>query len=207
MSVVADQTLLDRGHRLPGPLRVGGAGDHRPGLGDRVDLALVVLRRAERSAVVEVGPPVPAAVPGVFLQRRRSASARSRHQAARAASPRCSARSANASAAVASMNQPFQTLSPLPPAPTWFMPSFQSPVPISGRPCGPSRQAVLQRAHAVLVDRPGHVAHVGQVVVLLLVGPQHRRLQERHPLVEQRGVAGGGDVVAGDEGQEVAGRR
>ena len=30
-----------------------------------------------------------------------------------------------------------QTLSPLPPAPTRFMPSFQSPPPISGRPCAP----------------------------------------------------------------------
>ena len=33
--------------------------------------------------------------------------------------------------------KPSQTLSPLPLAPTRFMPSFQSPEPISGRPCSP----------------------------------------------------------------------
>ena len=37
----------------------------------------------------------------------------------------------------ATRNQPSQTLSPCPRAPTRFMPSFQSPVPISGRPCAP----------------------------------------------------------------------
>ena len=33
-------------HRLRGPLGIGGAGDHGPGLGERVDPALVVARRA-----------------------------------------------------------------------------------------------------------------------------------------------------------------
>ena len=66
---IADQTILHRRHCLTRPLRVGGSGDDRPRLGDRIDLTLLVLRRAERSAVVEVCPPVPAAVPGVLLQR------------------------------------------------------------------------------------------------------------------------------------------
>ncbi|MCY1543066.1 hypothetical protein D9M68_788600 [compost metagenome] len=34
-------------------------------------------------------------------------------------------------------SQPSQTLSPLPPSPTRFMPSFQSPVPMSGKPWAP----------------------------------------------------------------------
>ena len=38
-------------------------------------------------------------------------------------------------------NQAIHTLSPCPSAPTLFIPSFQSPVPISGRPCGPNRLA------------------------------------------------------------------
>jgi hypothetical protein len=38
---------------------------------------------------------------------------------------------------VRASSQPSQTLSPLPPAPTRFMPSFQSPPPISGSPCSP----------------------------------------------------------------------
>ena len=36
--------------------------------------------------------------------------------------------------------KPSQTLSPLPPAPTRFMPSLQSPEPISGKPCAPKRR-------------------------------------------------------------------
>src|SRR3546814_3938389 len=36
---------------------------------------------------------------------------------------------------------PSQTLSPRPPSPTRFMPSFQSPVPISGRPRPPNRSS------------------------------------------------------------------
>ena len=121
--------------------------------GDRVDLALVVLRRAERRAVVEVGPAVPAAVPGVLppvppAAPRLAPGTRPHAPRRRAARPGRRTRSARRS-----KNQPFQTLSPLPPAPTLFMPSFQSPVPISGRPCGPSRSAVLQRPHAVLVER------------------------------------------------------
>ena len=34
-------------------------------------------------------------------------------------------------------NHPSHTLSPRPPMPTRFMPSFQSQLPIKGRPCGP----------------------------------------------------------------------
>ena len=33
------------------------------------------------------------------------------------------------------------------------MPSFQSPVPISGRPCAPTREAAVERARAVLEER------------------------------------------------------
>src|SRR5207302_9177495 len=69
LAVGAHQTPFDRGQGLSRALRVGGTGDHRPGLREGVDLALVVLGRAERGAVVEVGAAVPAAVPGVLLQR------------------------------------------------------------------------------------------------------------------------------------------
>src|SRR5437867_10708033 len=40
-------------------------------------------------------------------------------------------------------NQASQTLSPLPPSPTRLKPSFQSPPPISGNPCGPEVAARL----------------------------------------------------------------
>ena len=50
-----------------------GAGQHRPRLRDRIDAALVVLRRAQRRAVVVVAAPVPLAVPGRARARRRAA--------------------------------------------------------------------------------------------------------------------------------------
>ena len=50
-----------------------------------------------------------------------------------ATSPRASASAANLRRE-STRNQASQTLSPLPPAPTRFIPSFQSPLPISGRP-------------------------------------------------------------------------
>src|SRR5690606_14587169 len=45
-----------------------GAGQHRPRLRDRVDLALVAARRAPGPAVVVEGAHVPAAVPGAALE-------------------------------------------------------------------------------------------------------------------------------------------
>src|SRR4029434_2584226 len=42
-----------------------------------------------------------------------------------------------------------------------------------------------------------------QTIILLLFGPQDWRPQERHPLIQQRCVAGCGDVVTSDERQEV----
>jgi hypothetical protein len=56
-----------------------------------------------------------------------------RQFAARSSPGRPSARRANAVRA-AWRNQPSQMLSPFPCSPTLFMPSFQSPVPISGNP-------------------------------------------------------------------------
>ena len=55
---------------------------------------------------------------------------------ARSPSPRASAKGAKRSTAL-HRNQASQTDSPRPSWPTRFMPSFQSPVPISGRPCRP----------------------------------------------------------------------
>src|SRR5438093_10879448 len=50
-------------HRAFGePLR-NGSREHSPRLRDRIDLALVVLCRAERGPIVEVAAPVPFAVP------------------------------------------------------------------------------------------------------------------------------------------------
>ena len=61
-----------------------------------------------------------------------------RHIAATLSSSLCSASAANR-CKMSYRKKPSQTLSPLPSIPTRFIPSFQSPAPISGRPCSPKR--------------------------------------------------------------------
>ena len=75
------------------------------------------------------------------------------------------------------------------------MPSFQSPMPISGRPCAPVVQASPQRAQAVLVHGAVLVAHLRQIVHLVLVRLERPHGQEGHLLVEHRVVAGDPHVV------------
>src|SRR5205814_10703830 len=53
-------------HTAPG---IGGAGEHAPGLSDRVNAAFAALGRSERCTVVEISAPIPAAVPPDPLQR------------------------------------------------------------------------------------------------------------------------------------------
>src|ERR1700760_575933 len=60
---ISHQSLLDCGHRLAGTLGIAASRNHRPRLGYRVDLALIVGCGAKRSAIVEIGAAVPAPVP------------------------------------------------------------------------------------------------------------------------------------------------
>ena len=89
-----------------------------------------------------------------------------------AARVRVLARSARS---VTMRNQASHTLSPRPSTPTRFMPSFQSPMPISGRPCAPVVHALAQRAQAVLVHaRRAPSDDLRQVVDLVLVAARAR---------------------------------
>src|SRR6185503_10464188 len=58
-----------RRHRLLGVRARCGTGDDGPRLRDRVDLALLARRRAERRAVVVVGTAIPGAVPAGAFER------------------------------------------------------------------------------------------------------------------------------------------
>ena len=75
-----------------------------------------------------------------------------RRSARRAPRRRARGRAARSGAARRYRKNAIQTLSPRPSRPTRFMPSFQSPVPISGSPCAPTRERAVDRAAAVLVD-------------------------------------------------------
>ena len=98
-------------------------------------------------------------------------------------------------------NQPSHTLSPLPASPTRFMPSFQSPVPISGRPCAPVREAEVEAARAMLEQRRRLVGLAGLEVEIVLARLERRAVEERHLLVEDRHVARRLDIVRRDRGE------
>ena len=51
-------------HRSRGPPRVRLLREDRPRLRQRIDPALLVLRRSERRAIVEIGATIPVAIPG-----------------------------------------------------------------------------------------------------------------------------------------------
>ncbi len=65
--VLADQVLFQRAHREPLTLRLAGAGDDAPALGDRIDATLLTGCGAERRPVIEVRSAIPGAVPRVRL--------------------------------------------------------------------------------------------------------------------------------------------
>ncbi len=59
----------------------------------------------------------------------------------------------------------------------------------------------LDRSYAVFVERAALRRDRGQTVVLGLVGLQRPAIQKGDTFVQDRGIAGGRDVVVGDEGQ------
>ena len=157
----------------------------------RVDAAFFARRRAERRAVVEEAAPIPVAIPGLaFAARVRSAAAcvaparGARRLTARVGNggERRQARRAGTSRA--------RRFRPRRSSPTRFMPSFQSPLPISGRPWR-RRARLASSARAQCSKR------------LAVSSPRRRRgrscrarrlqplaLQEGHCFVEHGGVAG-----------------
>ena len=122
-----------------------------------------------------------------------------RQPAAAAGSPRRSAIGANCSSAEY-RNQPSQTLSPRPATPTRFMPSFQSPVPNSGRPCEPmARLESRPRTQCSNSEAAPGGFRGGQG--FLAVRRQRTACEERHLLVQHREILGDLQVVGDHEGE------
>src|SRR5690606_5528941 len=65
--VLAHQVLLQRSQRPRLTSRRAATGDHAPALRDGVYAALHALPGAQRRAIIEVGAPVPVAIPAVLL--------------------------------------------------------------------------------------------------------------------------------------------
>ena len=137
---LAHQVRRHRVHRAAHALGAADARQHRPALRDRVDAALgavassrAACRRRSRRGDTSRRPSRPAR--GAARGRRAR-----RRSAARTPRRRAAAPAAANSRSTSQRKKPSQTLSPRPCEPTRFMPSFQSPPPISGRPCAPKRR-------------------------------------------------------------------
>ena len=182
-------------------LGVARAGEHRPALRDRIDLAFRRSRRPQRRAVIEIRATIPAAVPGVALDIRTQAAPppagsvrrTPRRRAPPPATANCSSTSYRKNAS--------QTLSPLPWMPTRFMPSFQSPRTHQRQAVLAEPQAVQDGARAVLVEARRLVGATRQVVVRIFVGVHRAAFQEAHVFVQHAGVAGAGHIAAGRQRQ------
>ena len=88
-------------------------------------------------------------------------------------------------------------LSPLPPAPTRLRPSFQSPVPISGRPWLPTAKALVKGPRAVFEQSGVLLGNRGLKVRLQLIGVQDRPFEKGDHFVQNPNVAADLDVVGG----------
>src|SRR5262249_39401312 len=147
--------------------RVRGTGDHRPGLGEGVDLALVILGRSQGRAVVEIGAAIPGAVPGVGFQRRPQT-------LGPLPAPRRPRRVAASLGELCERLQHGDEEPAVPDALTLAVGAYpvHAIVPVARahqrQAVRPQLVAVLQGADAVFVNGPTLLAHARQVVVLLL---------------------------------------
>ena len=162
--------------------------------------------RAEPGAVVEGRATVPRAVPRLPLDRlayggrvRVPASRRGRRRG-----PSPAARTARWCATAASRATRFRRGRR---APTRFMPSFQSPVPISGRPCSPVSSMHWSRPRAQCSNSEAESsATIGWKKRVVLAGPQRRAFEKRHDLVQNRGIVRPGDIGRGRDRRARRGR-
>jgi hypothetical protein len=104
--------------------------------GERVDASFRALAGAQRGAIIEITPAIPRAIPGLGID---DACQICGLGAAVGRLDFAGSQFEQFCKVVedANHNHASQTLSPLPPTPTRLSPSFQSPPPISGSPCGP----------------------------------------------------------------------
>ena len=195
-----DQFALNRRH---GPLcarRLASPGDHRPGLGNRINAALVIRGGTQRRAVVEPGTAVPIAIPGLALQCglqrvgmrtpcRRAGGVAARIGQRRECAQRCVQQPAEPDAlALPQLADPVHAV-----------------VPIT---CAHQRQSAIanfeagiESARAMLEQGADLVGHRWQEEAVMLCGPQKLAFQERHHSVEHGGIAVGIDIMRDGVGE------
>ncbi len=196
----AHEVFLDGRHGAAAPIVVPGAGEDGPGLRDRVDPALLVLRGAERRSVVEIGAPVPVPVPGFPLDRHL--------QRVHVRAPPLCPLGVSAlpgepgelpEVGVEEPGEPDALALPL------AADAVHSVVPVSGphqrQAVRPDGEAAVERAGAVLEERPDLGGDLGHEEPLQFLGLQRLAAQERHAVVEHARVPRDLEVVRDGVGE------
>ena len=191
---------FDRLHRLARPRRIARAADDRPALRQRIDLAFRIRLRAERFAIVEIGAPIPLAVPGVFLDVFLQCFASARQRSAKGdVLARARQLGKLREHIVKKKGQPDAF------AAAFFSDQVHAVIPIAGadqrQAVLAKFQAVLDRAHAMLVERGRFLGAIRQIVIRFLFRHDRPGVEKRNLFIEHAGIRDAGDVAAGDVGQ------
>ena len=189
-----DEVLVDRRHRPLRPRSVGRPRQDAPRLGDRVDAALRVARRAERCAVVEEGAPVPVAVPAVFLERGAQAlHVRSPAIGMHRVGTRLGDRDEGGERAIQEPAEPDALALAL------LADAVEAVVPVPGadqwETVGADAETAVDRCCAMVVEGSLPRRWFRLEVQVVLIGLEERSLQIRDRLVEDGMVGGDGEVA------------
>ena len=196
----AHESFIDGVHAGGGAFGIAGARDDRPALRQGIDLAFRVFGGAERGAVVEIGAAIPLAVPGifldVFLQLRGVGGAMLGEGSVVAAAGEFGELHQHI---VEEESQPDAF------AASMFADEIHAVVPIAAaderEAVGAEFEAVIDGAHAVLVERGGFSGVAWKIVVGFLLGFDRASFEEGDAFVEHAGVVEAEDVAAGGIGE------
>ncbi len=174
-----DQLRAHRVHRALGALFRRGAGEDSPGLCHRVEPALVVLGGPERRAVVEVGAPVPLAVPALLEHRPQALALGAVARRARRVAPLLAQRREGAQDRVKEPSDEDALPAPLGSDPVVAVVPVAAPD--ERQAVGAGGERALDGPHAVLEESSLLCRYGRQPVRLGLSGRNGRRLKERDP--------------------------
>ena len=193
LSVAPDEVAADGVHRTLGAISRRGLREHRPRLRDRVDLAFITLCRPERPAVIEIGAPIPLAVPGQL------------EGASQAAGFSAVAlRELRFLSKVGNRRELVQHVMKEPAEPDALAAAFRADavhpvVPITTanqrQPVNAGREAAIDRAHAMLEKGRRLARSHWRPIGLDLSGRKRRGLEERHALIQDAGITGHADIM------------
>ena len=200
-AVIAVDEAVEGGlHGPAGALGIGAAGENGPALGEGIDLAFRALGGAEGGAVVKEGAQVPFAVPGVGVNGGGKFVSQCRAVGGEVVIAAGGGDRGEIEEDAAEEEGEPDTF-----AFTFMADAVHAVIPIAaaneGESVGAGGGGAADSADTVIVEGGGFVADTGLVIDGFFVVGEGASFEEGDAFVEDAGIAGGGDVAAGDIGQ------